>query len=108
MFAINGNLKEFTQWQQGYSLTNPNMKKGDKIHFVSSSGESSVMRAKEVNGTVLVEVPNILLKHVSNITAQFMGGGDLTLFAVKSATKPDAWELVDNEPKSVSLFVQSE
>lgn len=108
MFTINGNLKEFTQWQQGNSLLNPNMKKGDKVRFVSSSGESSVMRAKEVNGVVLVELPNILVQLESNITVQFIDGSDRASFAVVKAPKPDGWELVDNEPKSVMLCVQSD
>lgn len=108
MFTINGNQKEFTQWEQGYTLSNPNMKAGDKVRFVSSSGESAVMKAKNVNGAVQVEVPNTLLKHASNITVQFVGGGDLTSFTVKSAPKPNGWQLIDNEPRGVNLLVQSE
>ena len=108
MFTINGNLKEFTQWQQGNSLSNPNMKKGDKVRFVSGSGESSVMRAKEVNGAVLVEVPNILIQHAANITVQFMDGSDRASFAVVKANMPDGWNLIDNEPRSITLCVQSD
>lgn len=95
MFTINGNLKEFTQWEQGYSLTNPNMKDGDKIQFHSGSGMSYIMEAKSGK----VEVPNRMLQHAANITAQFIDGTDDTSFAVKPAKKPKDYVFIDNECK---------
>ena len=99
MFIINGNQTEFTQWEQGYSLTNPNMKAGDAVQFFSGAGDGSIMTAKEEGGVVLVEVPNIMLKHASNITARFVNGGDYTSFAVVGRKRPKGYVFIDNEYK---------
>lgn len=106
MFTINGNVKEFTQWEQGYSLTNPNMKAGDKVQFFSGAGDGSVMKAKEVDGAVIVEVPNLMLEHTANITAQLIGGGDHTSFPVKAADKPKDWKRINNEPRKSNAKVE--
>ena len=97
MFKINGNQTEFTQWEQGKTLTNPDMAKGDAVQFYSGSGESAIMYAKEEGGTVVVEVPNSILQHAGNFTARLVKGGGSTTFAVKEAKKPADYVIIDNE-----------
>ena len=97
MFIINGSKTEFTQWEQGITLKNTNMAKGDAVQFYSASGESAIMYAKEENGTVVVEVPNRMLQFAANITARLVKGGGVTSFAVMAAEKATGYTFKDNE-----------
>lgn len=101
MFIINGSKTEFTQWEQGITLKNTNMAKGDAVQFYSASGESAIMYAKEENGTVVVEVPNRMLQFAANITARLVKGGGVTSFAVKfvSYKQPEGYNFIDNEQR---------
>jgi len=97
MFIINGNQTEFTQWEQGKTLKNTDMAKGDAVQFYGSSGESGIMHAKEENGAVVVEVPNSMLKHAGSFTARLVKNEGRTTFSVKQAAMPESYMPVDNE-----------
>lgn len=98
MFKINGNQTEFTQWEQGKSLLNPNMEVGDKVYFNSGSGEAATMYAYEADGTVLVDVPNSILRFDRRIKVTLQkDASDTTFFDVTASNKPSDYIYENNE-----------
>lgn len=97
MFSIY-NGTELKQWSTGNLLTNPHMKDGDNVRFVSGSGmvETNIAYTKE--GTVVVEVPNRILTLANSICVELITDHKCSAnFDVVKQPKPNGYVLVDNK-----------
>lgn len=96
-YVYNNPTSSLTQWNQGYWLSEPSMKAGDKVIFRNSSGLTCIMTAYREDGDVCVDVPNKLLTMDSPILVYIKGRYETrSNLPVKSLPKPDWYVLSDN------------
>lgn len=99
MFSIK-NGTELKQWSTGNLLTNPHMNAGDTVRFVDGSGMVKKSQAYNLDGEIVVDVPNHVLTTSHAVRAELIGHPECaTTFRVKNQPKPDDYVLIDNRKK---------
>lgn len=98
MFKINGGGTAFDQWDLDKQVTEEHMNVGDKVRFRNASGEVHVMYAYDMDGAVVVNVPNKLLQTAGVIVVDLLGNPTCrTMINVKAQAKPDNYVYVESD-----------
>lgn len=106
----------FYQWDLNQKITSPNMAVGDEVHFSNSNQtDALVVKAYALeDGTVVADVPNILLMVAQPIFAyRYIKNGDSEhtkescVFEVKSRPKPSDYVFTKTEIHSIESVVKS-
>ena len=113
MFILDGR-KAFYQWDLEQKITSSKFKTGDQIHFTNDDQTTAlVLIAYELNGQVVVDVPNILLQSAIPITVyRYIKNNDdaHTIeqqdFYVVPRTKPDDYIYTETEHLTVEKAVE--
>lgn len=102
---IYDNRETFYQWDLNQKITSDDFRVGDEIHFGNSrSGEAPVVKAYVYEGTVVADVPNILLQKAQKIYAyHYIINDDReytikeTIFNVTARPKPADYVYTETE-----------
>lgn len=95
----------FYQWDTNQKITSDQFKVGDEIHFFNIKQQSAlVVRAYELDNSIVVDVPNILLQQSYSIIAYRVyvdDDGKATIeeckFRVKQRPKPEDYVYTETE-----------
>lgn len=97
------------QWDINQKVTADNMDVGEQVHFTNTRQTAAfVVKAYEFNGTVVANIPNLLLQNSYPITAyryRTVGNASYTwdecLFDIKQRTRPS--DYVYNQTEVISF-----
>jgi hypothetical protein len=105
--------KFFYQWDVNQKITSDAFEVGDKIHFYNVDQTNTLdVLAYELDGKVVVDVPNILLQSSHPITVyRYINDGDAAQtvseykFKVMQRAKPDTYVYTETEKYTVEEIV---